>query len=76
MTNGIYKTALGKVINMDTLRLQNEQERAVGNMGINARGDKIAADGTIVKSSTKRVQEQYKHQAPVDLNKQQPKKKR
>ena len=69
MAKGIYRTALGKTINMDQLRLQNEKNRAVGNMNANARGDIVAADGTVVKGRNQRMQEHYQHRAPVDLTK-------
>lgn len=44
MTGRIYKTAQGKMVDMGALILQNEHERAVGNMKVNARGDIIDAD--------------------------------
>jgi hypothetical protein len=39
MSQKIYKSAQGKVVDLGTLMLQNESVRAVGNMGVNARGD-------------------------------------
>ena len=35
------KTSRGQALDMQTLALQNEKEIAVGNMGVNARGDKL-----------------------------------
>jgi hypothetical protein len=35
----VYRSALGKPIDMDTLRLQNEDIFSIGNMKVNARGD-------------------------------------
>ena len=69
MANGIYKTAFGKTVNMDQLRLKNEHEKAVGNMNANARGDIVGPDGTIIQSRNQRMHEQYKHRPPVDLKK-------
>ena len=69
MANGVYRTALGKTVNMDQLRLKHENDRAVGNMNANARGDIVAADGTVVKGRNQRMQEHYQHRAPVDLTK-------
>ena len=69
MAKGIYRTALGKTVNMDQLRLLHEQAKAVGNMNANARGDIVAADGTVVKGRNQRMQEHYQHRAPVDLTK-------
>ena len=36
-----YRTALGKSIDMDNLRLANEGTIAIGNMKVNARGDEL-----------------------------------
>ena len=68
MANGVYKTALGKTINMDNLRLQHEREKAVGNMNANARGDTIAPDGTVIQNRNARVNTKYVHKPPVNPN--------
>jgi hypothetical protein len=47
MTN-TYKTARGKTIDMDKIKLANEQVTAVGNMKVNARGDKLGAGGKVI----------------------------
>jgi len=44
------KTAKGKVINMAALASKNEKTIAVGNMNVNARGDKLGSGGKIVKT--------------------------
>ena len=41
MTRKIYKSAMGKTVDMGSLLLRNEQTRAVGNMNVNARGDRL-----------------------------------
>ena len=41
MTRKVYRTANGKMVDLGALQLQNENVRAVGNMGVNARGDII-----------------------------------
>ena len=43
------RTNSGKMLDMDALMLQGEKEIALGNMKVNARGDKIGAGGKIVK---------------------------
>jgi len=43
----LYKTARGKSIDMDKLKLANESTVAVGNMKTNARGDLLGAGGQI-----------------------------
>ena len=43
----IYKTAKGKTVDMDKIKLANETSIAVGNMKVNARGDLIGSNGQI-----------------------------
>jgi hypothetical protein len=43
----VYKTAKGKPLDMDKIKLSNELVTSVGNMKINARGDKLGAGGKI-----------------------------
>lgn len=62
MSRKVYKTAQGKSIDLGALQLQNESIRAVGNMGVNARGDKIDADNKIIKGRNQLVAKQYKKQ--------------
>lgn len=54
-----YKTAMGKVVDMSALASKNEFTRAVGNMGVNARGDKIDTAGRIIKPVTETVTDMY-----------------
>jgi len=44
----IYKTARGKMVDIDKVKLANENAVAVGNMKVNARGDVLGANGQIV----------------------------
>ena len=44
----VYKTARGRTIDMDKVKLSNEKVTAVGNMKVNARGDKLGAGGQII----------------------------
>jgi hypothetical protein len=55
----MYKTAQGRVLDMDRLRLLHERESAVGNMGVNARGDQIDQYGNIVKSRNDIIKDRY-----------------
>lgn len=59
MANNIYRSAMGQTIDMDKLRMMNEKQPAVGNMNVNARGDDIAPDGSIVKSRNQKMREHY-----------------
>jgi hypothetical protein len=60
-----YKTAMGKAIDIDSLRVANENVIAVGNMRTNARGDELGAGGQIVKTRTQLMQEYHKLNTPV-----------
>lgn len=62
MTNKIYKTAQGKVVDMGKLALQNEQTRAVGNMKVNARGDMLDDANRVIARKTDQVNRQYNKQ--------------
>lgn len=62
MTQKIYRTARGKTIDMGALMLQNEKVRAVGNMDVNARGDRIDANGNVIDSKNQQVQRQIRRQ--------------
>jgi hypothetical protein len=50
-SQSIYRTAKGAQIDMLKLINQNETTIAVGNMGVNARGDKLGPGGKIIKKS-------------------------
>ena len=65
MTNKIYKSARGKQIDVGSLRLQNENVRAVGNMGVNARGDRIDANGNVIDSKGQQLQRRIQRQTNV-----------
>lgn len=54
-----YRTAKGQLLDVGSLLLQNENTRAVGNMGVNARGDKINSDGAVIKGRNEQMQKQY-----------------
>ena len=55
MTNKIYTTAQGKKIDFGALQAQNEHVRAVGNMQVNARGDKIDANGRVIATRAQQI---------------------
>ena len=62
MTKNVYKTAQGKTIDMGKLMLQNENVRAVGNMGVNARGDLLDDQNQVISKKQHQVQRQYNRQ--------------
>jgi len=55
MTKKVYRTAQGKIVDFGALEVQNEHVRAVGNMNVNARGDKLDADGNIISTRAQQV---------------------
>lgn len=69
MTNKIYKSAMGKTVDLGALILQNEQTRAVGNMGVNAVGDRVDESNKVIDARNKQVQRQYKRQTNNNPNK-------
>lgn len=62
MTRKIYRTAQGKMVDLGALQLQNENVRAVGNMGVNARGDLVDSMNKPIDSRGKQVAKQYNRQ--------------
>jgi hypothetical protein len=56
----IYKTALGKTIDIESLKLQNETVIAVGNQRVNARGDEIDTTGKVVRTKDEQMAEHYR----------------
>lgn len=65
MTRKIYKSAMGKSVDLGALLLQNEQVRAVGNMGVNAAGDLVDGANNIIEQRHHKVQRQYRRQTNV-----------
>tara|TARA_Y100001968_G_C18756446_1_gene435753 strand:+ start:60 stop:425 length:366 start_codon:yes stop_codon:yes gene_type:complete len=55
----IYRTAQGKMIDMDLLRQRNELVPAVGNAKVNARGDELGPGGVIIRKREDVLKEYY-----------------
>lgn len=62
MTQKVYKTAQGKILDMGKITLQNEKIRAVGNMKVNARGDEVDDMNNVIRSKPAQVNTQYDRQ--------------
>jgi hypothetical protein len=60
-----YKSAMGKAIDIDSLRVANENVIAVGNMRTNARGDELGAGGKVLKTRSQLMQEYHKLNTPT-----------
>lgn len=65
MSKRVYKTANGRVINIDAIMAQNEESIAVGNMRVNARGDELGPGGKIERTREKVMADYYKLNTPV-----------
>jgi hypothetical protein len=68
MTSKVYKSAMGKPVDIGALFLQNEQVRAVGNMNVNARGDLLDSANKVIDTKNRRVQRQYKKTTNISSN--------
>ena len=62
MSKKVYKSAQGKVVDLSALMVQNEKVRAVGNMKVNARGDKIDSQGRIISTRVQQANKNYQKQ--------------
>jgi hypothetical protein len=63
MSKKVYRTAQGKTVDMGSILLRNEEIRAVGNMGVNARGDQIDRNNNPIESRNSKVNRSYNRQA-------------
>ena len=63
MSKKIYRTAQGKTVDMGALQLRNEEVRAVGNMSVNARGDRINPENKTVESRNSKMNKSYSKQS-------------
>lgn len=66
MTNQVYKTAQGRSIDMGAIKLKHEQERAVGNMKVNARGDIVDEANQPIERREQQVRRQYRKNSNLD----------
>jgi hypothetical protein len=55
-----YRTAQGKMIDIDGLILTNEQTIAVGNMNVNARGDELGPGGKVAAGRNQNMNDYYR----------------
>jgi hypothetical protein len=58
----VYRSSQGKSIDLGALLLQNETVRAVGNMGVNARGDRLDIKNKVIDTKAKISQRAYNKQ--------------
>ena len=65
MTRKVYKSAMGKAVDLGSLILQNEGVRAVGNMNVNTRGDLLDGNNRVIDQKNRQVQRQYQRTTNV-----------
>lgn len=53
------KTYRGKIIDLESLQRANEKTSAMGNMGVNAKGDKLGPGGKIIEPANSRSRTHY-----------------
>lgn len=64
----VYKTAMGKTIDLDGLMAKNETSIAVGNTKTNARGDELGPGGRILRTRDQVMKEYYALKTPVAVD--------
>jgi hypothetical protein len=62
MTKQIHRSANGRPVDMGSLRLKNENVRAVGNMKVNARGDLVDDKNQVITPKNRQVNQNYNSQ--------------
>ena len=55
----MYRSMQGRMIDIEKLRAANENEQAVGNMNVNAKGDVLGAGGKVVTTKEAVIKKYY-----------------
>jgi hypothetical protein len=63
----MYRSAQGRVVDIERLRLANEEIIAVGNMKVNARGDQLGPGGQVLKTRNQVMKDYYNLNTPVSV---------
>lgn len=72
MDKKTYRSARGKVVDIERLSLKNEKVTAVGNQFVNARGDELGPGG-VIKRTRNEVLKSYNKDNPNAVKKTSPK---
>ena len=62
----VRRTSKGKVIDLDALIKSQEDTISIGNMNVNAKGDRLGPGGEVIQSAEERVREQYENNPPAE----------
>ena len=68
MSKKVYRTAQGKTVDLGAIQLQNENVKAVGNMGVNARGDKVNPQNKTIDSKNTSLKRHYQRQIKTNVS--------
>ena len=60
-----HTTYRGTTIDMDSLSRENEKSSALGNMGVNARGDKLGPGGTVTRTADQLARDNHRVQTSI-----------
>ena len=66
MVQKVYRTAQGKTVDFGAMAVKNEKVRAVGNMAVNARGDRIDNQGNIIATRSQQINKNLNRQTNAD----------
>jgi hypothetical protein len=55
----MYRTMQGRMVDIEKLRTANENVQAVGNMNVNARGDRLGPGGQVITPKEKIIKKYY-----------------
>lgn len=61
MTKRMYRSMQGKLVDMELLGQKHELAPAIGNIRVNARGDEIGPNGTIIRKREDIMAEYYEN---------------
>ncbi len=61
----IYRSMQGKEVDMDKLMAKHETMPAIGNAGVNARGDEIGPGGKVIRTKEQVMSEYYEKNPKV-----------
>lgn len=61
----IYRSARGDKVDIDLMRIANENTIAIGNMRTNARGDELGPGGKVIKTRSQIMSEYHKLNTPT-----------
>jgi hypothetical protein len=68
MVQKVYRTAQGKTVDFGAMAAKNEKVRAVGNMAVNARGDRIDNQGNVIATRSQQINKNLNRQTNANAS--------